>query len=91
MSDFWSDLGAAVKKAANDVSTEVSIAGKEQKLKDQFQLLGKLHFQAVRQGKPLEGPEFSAQVEKILQLQQQIRDLRSASRVTTDADFEDLS
>ena len=91
MSDFWSDLGAAVKKAANDVSTEVSIAGKEQKLKEQFQLLGKLHFQAVRQGKPLEGPEFSAQVEKILQLQQQIRDLRSASRVPTDADFEDLT
>ena len=91
MSDFWSDLGAAVKKAANDVSTEVSIAGKEQKLKEQFQLLGKLHFQAVRHGKPLEGPEFSAQVEKILQLQQQIRDLRSASRVPTDADFEDLT
>ena len=91
MSDFWSDLGAAVKKAANDVSTEVSIAGKEQKLKEQFQLLGKLHFQTVRQGKPLEGPEFSAQVEKILQLQQQIRDLRSASRVPTDADFEDLT
>ena len=91
MGDFWSDFGAAVKKAANDVSTEVSIAGKEQKLKEQFQLLGKLHFQAVRQGKPLEGPEFSAQVEKILQLQQQIRDLRSASRVPTDADFEDLT
>ena len=91
MSDFWSDLGAAVKKAANDVSTEVSIAGKEQKLKEHFQLLGKLYFQAARQGKPLEGPEFSAQMEKIMNLQQQIRDLRDASRVPTDADFEDLT
>ena len=90
MSDFWSDLGAAVKKAANDVSTEVSIAAKEQKLKEQFLMLGKLYFQAARQGKPLEGPEFSAHVDKILSLQQQILDQRDASRVPTDADFEDI-
>ena len=89
MHDFWSDLGAAVKKAANDVSTEVSIAAKEQKLKEHFQLLGKLHYQAVRTGKPLDGPEFSQQMEKILQLQQQIRDLRDVNRVPTDADFVD--
>ena len=88
MSDFWSDLGAAVKKAANDVSTEVSVAGKEQKLKEQFLLLGKMHYQAVRQGKPLDSVEFSAQMEKISLLQQEIRDLRDASRIPTDADFE---
>lgn len=91
MSDFWSDLGAAVKKAANDVSTEVSIAGKEQKLKEQFLILGKMHYQAVRQGKPLDSVEFSAQMEKISLLQQEIHDLRDAKRVPTDADFEDMT
>lgn len=91
MSDFWSDLGAAVKKAANDVTKEVSIAGKEQKLKDQFQLLGKMHYRALRQGTPLDSAEITAQVEKISLLQQEIRDMRDANRVPTDADFEDMT
>ena len=91
MSDFWSDLGAAVKKAANDVYVEVSIAGKEQKLKEQFLILGKMHYQATRQGNPLDSSEFTAQMEKISCLQQQIRDLRDANRVPTAAEFEDMT
>ena len=91
MSDFWSDLGAAVKKAASDVSTEVSIAGKEQKLKEEFQILGRLYYRTHKQGKELTGPAFSAQLEKIGLLVQEINHLRDSKRVPTDADFEDLT
>ena len=91
MSDFWNDLSAAVKKAANDVSTEVSIAGKEQKLKEEFQILGRLYYRAHKQGKELHGPEFSAQLEKIGLLVQEISHLRDSKRVPTDADFADLT
>ena len=91
MSDFWTDLGAAVKKAANDVSTEVSIAAKEQKLKEAFQTLGRLHYQAHKQGKDLTGPEFAPHLEKIGLLVQEISCLRDSKRVPTDADFEDVT
>ena len=91
MSDFWSDLGAAVKKAASDVSTEVSIAAKEQKLKEEFQALGRLHYRCAKQGKELSGSEFSAQMEKIGLLVQEINYLRDSKRVPNDGDFEDLT
>ncbi|MBQ8579518.1 MAG: hypothetical protein IJ448_02355 [Oscillospiraceae bacterium] len=90
MANFFDDLGAAFKKVANDVSNEVTIAGKEQQLKEDFQALGRMHFKAVRAGKEPAGEEFSAQVEKILLLMQEINQLRDNKKVPTDEDFVDM-
>lgn len=84
MANFFDDLGVAIKKVAGDVQTEVTITAREQKLKEAFQKLGKLHFQAVRGGKTPEGEKFDAVMEEIRTLQKEIADLRNAK--TPDAE-----
>ncbi|MBE6977524.1 MAG: hypothetical protein E7438_02645 [Ruminococcaceae bacterium] len=88
MANFFDDLGNAFKKLANDVSTEVSVTAKEQKAKEAFQKLGRMHYQAVCKGEAPGGPEFDQQVLEIRQLLQQIKDLKDNAHVTSAEDFE---
>lgn len=89
MSNFFDDLGSAIKKVANDVSNEVTIAAREQKLKEAYQKLGKLHYQAIRKGEDPEGQEFDQQTALIRDLIQEIKDLRSGVPTADEEDFED--
>lgn len=81
MSDFISNIGNAARRVASGVSTEVSVAALEQKIKDAHRVLGNLYFQAVSQGTEPYGPEFDVQVNTIRRLQQEIRMKRQAHDV----------
>ncbi len=86
---FWNDLEAAARKVAGDVNTEFSVIGREQKVKDAYQALGKLYYQAVSANKAPEGPAFDEQMEKIAVLLKEIRELRGKQHVTAEEeDFE---
>ncbi len=86
---FWNDLEAAARKVADDVNTEFSVVGREQRIKDAYQALGKLYYQAVTAGKTPEGSQFDKQVQKIAALMQEINELRGKQHVTADdKDFE---
>lgn len=82
MSEFFDKLGAAAKRAANSVSTEVSIAAEEQKIREAYQSLGKLYFQASRSGAEPNGPDFSDQCRKIEASLKRIRELKDRKDVT---------
>ena len=43
MANFFDDLGAALKKVANDVNLEVTIAAREQKLKEAYEKLSAMN------------------------------------------------
>ena len=91
MANFLDDLGNAFKKLADDVTTEVSVTAKQQKLKGAYQKLGRLYYQAARKGRPAEGTEFEQQVAVIYDLLQQINDLRNNAQAASDEDFADLT
>ncbi len=76
MNNFFDDLGAALKKTADDVQTSVTIAAREQKLREAFQKLGRLHYRAVRQGFEPNNPEIEETISEIQALQKEIADLR---------------
>ena len=50
MHDFFDKLGAAAKRAASTVASEVNVAAEEQKIRECYQALGKLYYQAVKEG-----------------------------------------
>ncbi len=50
MNDFFDKLGAAAKRAASTVASEVNVAAEEQKIRECYQALGKLYYQAVKGG-----------------------------------------
>lgn len=50
MHDFFDKLGAAAKRAASTVASEVNVAAEEQKVKECYLALGKLYYQAVKEG-----------------------------------------
>lgn len=80
MANFLDDLGAALKKAAEDVQNDVTIAAREQKLKEAYQKLGQLHFQAVSQDFVPSNPEIDEVIGRIRALQKEIAELRSKNR-----------
>ncbi len=82
MNDFFDKLGAAAKRAANTVATEVNVAAEEQKLRELYQSLGKLCYQNVKTGAPLQGPEFQEWVEKIDAGVRKVRDLKDRKNVS---------
>lgn len=91
MSDFFDKLGAAAKRAANNVSTEVSVAAEEQKIREAYQALGKLYFQAKRTGGELDGLDFADQCRKVEASLKRINELKRAKNVTdVYADEEDF-
>lgn len=92
MSDFFDKLSAAAKRAADTVSTEVSVAAEEQKIREAYQALGKLYYQASREGKDLTGEEFTAQIARVDAAIHRIKELKNRKNVTPDvvADDEDF-
>lgn len=81
MSNFFDNLGKAVSRAADSVSTEFNVAAQEQRLKEAYQVLGRMHYEALRAGMVAAGPEFDAQMAKISDLIAAIRQLRQAQKV----------
>ena len=91
MNELFDKLGAAAKRAANAVSTEVSVAAEEQKIREAFQALGKLYYKAKRSGTEPAGFEFDEQCRKVEASMKRINELRNAKNVTSVyADEEDF-
>ena len=86
MSDFFDDLGKALKRAADNVTSEFSVAAQEQRLKEAYQELGRMHFEAVRIGSAPRGEAFEAQLAKIRALINNINETRRSQNVA-DSDF----
>lgn len=87
MGEFFDDLGKAVRRVANNVSAEVSVAAQEQRVREAYQALGRLYYEAVQAGNAFQGEEFDAQVSKIRALLANIHETRRSQNVA-DADFE---
>jgi hypothetical protein len=81
MSNFFDNLGKAVTNAANSVSTGINAAAQEQRLKEAYQVLGRMYYEAVQAGKDVAGEEFDAQMAKIRDLQESIREMRRNQNV----------
>lgn len=82
MNDFFDKLSAAAKRAANTVSTEVSVAAEEQKIREAYQALGKLYYKAKRTGGELDGIEFADQCRRVEASIKRINELKNARNVT---------
>ena len=75
MSDFFDKLSAVARRTVDTVSTDVSIAAHEQRLREHYQAIGKLYCQYVSSGMVPEGHEFdeklaaaATELERISQL-----------------------
>jgi hypothetical protein len=82
MNELFDKLGAAAKRAANAVSTEVNVVAEEQKIREAYQALGKLYFKAKRTGGELDGIEFADQCRKVEASIKRINELKRAKNVT---------
>lgn len=82
MSDFFDRLGAAAKRAASSVATDVSVAAEEQKIRECYQALGKLYFQSTRKGVEPSGADFAEQCRKIEERLKRINELKNRQDVT---------
>lgn len=82
MNDFFDKLGAAARRAADSVSTEVSVAAEEQKIKESYQALGKLYYNASRSGSELTGLDFADHCRRIDASMRRIRELKDKKNVT---------
>lgn len=81
MSDFFDNLGAAAKRTAGKVNTQVAIAAQEQKAKDAYQILGKLYYQAIQAGAAPEGPDFDRAIAQAKNALDRINQLRAQENV----------
>ena len=81
MAKFFEDLGKAVSRAANSVSTEFNVAAQEQRLREAYQELGRLHYEAVQAGSLPDNPAIAAQMDKVSDLLRSIQELRRAQNV----------
>ena len=82
MEDFLNKLGAAAKRAAGSVATDVSVAAEEQKIKGYYQSLGKLYYQTARRGGDLNGADFADYMRKIDACRRNIAELKNRKNVT---------
>ncbi len=90
MNEFFDTICAATKRAANSVATDVNVAAQEQKIKEAYQTLGKLYFQAKRAGREPDGLEFADQCRRIEARMKHIRELKSRKDVAGYAFEEDF-
>ena len=79
MNEFFDKLGYAAKRAAKNVASEVSVAALKQQLSDSYRDLGKLCYQAMKQG---ETPDFTGEITKIDGLLSTIAALQDRRNVT---------
>ena len=89
MADFFNQLGAAVRKMTADVSAEISIAAKEQKLRERYQALGRMYYRAVKEDQIPVTEELAEEVNQISALQQEISRMKYNQRAVHESDFED--
>lgn len=93
MSEFLDRLSAAAKRAADSVNTEVSVAAQEHKIKEAYQALGKLYYNASRAGTEPAGAEFADLCARIDASMRRIKELKDLKDVTgtyaEEADFVD--
>ena len=82
MEEFLNKLGAAAKRAAGSVATEVNVAADEQKIKELYQSLGKLYYQTSRRGGDLNGANFADYMRQIDAVKRHITELRNRKNVT---------
>ena len=90
MNEFFDRLGAAAKRAASSVAADVSVAAEEQRIRESYQALGKLYFQASRKGEELTGAAFDEQCAKIEASLKRISELKERRDVTGGMDAEDI-
>ena len=76
MDDLFNKLGAAAKRAASSVATEVNVAAEEQKIREYYQSLGKLYYQTQRRGGDLNGADFADYCRKIEAVRRHIAELK---------------
>lgn len=81
MNDFFDKLGAVARHAANTVSTDLSIAAHEQKVREGYQALGKLYYQYVSSGAMPEGTEFDEKVAVVAGELERIAELKAHRHV----------
>ena len=82
MNDFFDRLGAAARRAADTVTIEVNVAAEEQKIKEAYQALGKLYYQASRSGSEPTGPDFADYCRKIDASIKRVKELKDSKNVT---------
>lgn len=90
MADIFDKLFAAGKQAASSVATGVNVAAQEQKIREAYQTLGKLYFQAKRRGEAPEGLEFADQCREIEARLKRIEEMKNRQNVTDYADRDDF-
>ena len=81
MNDFFDKLGAAAKRAASSVASEVNAAAEEQKVRECYLALGKLYYQAVKEGMEPAGAaaDYCARIDASLR---RIADLKEGRKVS---------
>lgn len=84
INEFFDKLGAVARKAAGTVSTEVSIAAQEQKIRESYQALGKLCYKAHKNGTTPAGGEYEEHFRRIDACLKRIELLRDNRNVTVD-------
>ena len=85
MNDFFNKIEAAAKRVASNVSSEVSIAAEEQKLRESYQILGKLFYQAKANGLEPNSPDINDCCKKIAAALECIETLKQVNDVTGEA------
>jgi hypothetical protein len=76
MNNFFNDIGKVVNRVANSVGTEIDVVTLEHRVREGYQTLGKLYYEAVQAGRETAGPEFDTQMQKIGELLETIRTTR---------------
>ncbi len=81
MPDFFSDLESAFKRVASTVSSEVTLAAREQKVREAFQTLGRMYYKALQEGAATDSDELRQQANKIHALLQEIDEMRANQKM----------
>lgn len=89
MNELFGKLGAAAKRAADTVSTSVNVAAEEQKIKEAYQALGKMYYQARRDGSEMDSLTVADHCRKIEESMKRIGQLKDKQDVAGDCTAED--
>ena len=85
MNEFLNKLSAVAKRTADTVSTSVNVAAQEQKIKEAYQAVGKIYYQANRSGVEADNLAIADEFRKIDECLKRIGELKSKEDVTGDA------
>lgn len=82
MNDFLNKLSAVAKRTADTVSTTVNVAAEEQKIKEAYQAVGKLYYQANRNHTEVDNLAVADQFRAIDECMKRIEQLKDKKDVT---------